>query len=320
VDGNILIIGGCNCATAELFEPATDKFVATASMTVVPTDGMTATRLQDGRVLIAGGEDSAQTPLASAQLYDPTSGTFNLTGSMTTARSGQTATLLPNGKVLIAGGDADAGATSGKALSSAELYDPDTGMFSLTGSMITDRDSASAILLADGRVLTTGGASSCALGKPLAASDIYDPNTGMFVAGGSLLIARGGYPSVVLLDDGRVLVLGGSSSCSQEEPLASAELYDVETGRFAATGSMAIARDSQSAVRLADGQVLVVGGADHSAEVYQPQTRSFIRTGSSVVDLDGASATLLPDGQVLLAGGGMDASGAALPAAELYQP
>jgi hypothetical protein len=82
-------------------------FVPAGSMTAARA-GHTATLLQSGKVLLAGGEYGTETGgvyLASAELYDPTAGTFAVTGSMTMTRVVHTATLLPNGEVLIAGGD-----------------------------------------------------------------------------------------------------------------------------------------------------------------------------------------------------------------------
>src|SRR5436309_11932652 len=94
----------------------------------------TATLLPDGRVLVVGGEHGRD-PLASAELYDPATGTWSATGSLNTARDSHTATLLPNGNVLVAGGEA----TSGD-LASAELYDPATGTWTATGSLTAARD------------------------------------------------------------------------------------------------------------------------------------------------------------------------------------
>ncbi len=95
----------------------------------------TATLLPDGRVLVVGGEQG-HTPLASAELYDPATGTWSATGSLNTARDSHTATLLPSGKVLVAGGrETD----PGPSLASAELYDPATGTWSPTGSLNTAR-------------------------------------------------------------------------------------------------------------------------------------------------------------------------------------
>ena len=140
----------------------TPTFVATGKMHGARMDA-TATLLQDGKVLIAGGSPDqvlTQPVLASAELYDPTTGEFTPTGSMATARTDATATLLPDGRVLIAGGwgcpnrrmcSPDDTASGGGALASAELYDPATGKFSRTGSMSEPRQGAAATLLPDGR-------------------------------------------------------------------------------------------------------------------------------------------------------------------------
>src|SRR5438093_3790395 len=112
----------------------------------------TATLLPDGRVLVVGGEQ-AHTPLASAELYDPATGTWSATGSLSTARDSHTATLLPNGMVLVAGGrETD----PGPSLASAELCDPATGTWSPTGSLDTGRLYHTATLLPNGMVLVAG--------------------------------------------------------------------------------------------------------------------------------------------------------------------
>ena len=89
----------------------------------------TATLASNGKVLIAGGDNSNGDVLASAELYDPNAGTFTAIGDMTVARELHTATLLPNGKVLVVGGDD----INGNALASAELYDPSAGTFAAAG-------------------------------------------------------------------------------------------------------------------------------------------------------------------------------------------
>ena len=111
----------------------------------------TATLLPNGQVLVAGGFNGVD--LASAELYDPATGLWTATGSMTSARDHHTATLLPNGQVLVAGGYS----FDDFALASAELYDPATGLWTATGSMATARYWHTATLLPNGQVLVAGG-------------------------------------------------------------------------------------------------------------------------------------------------------------------
>jgi hypothetical protein len=300
----------------------------------------TATPLRDGRVLIAGGFDipggvgTASVPLASAELYDPAAGTFSPTGSMTVARSSYTATLLTNGRVLITGGQGSTEGPDGTFnLSSAELYDPATGRFTATGSMMVPRYDHIATLLADGMVLIAGDNFAAAKEDR---AELYDPATGKFTTTGSM-IWPGWYRCATLLSDGRVLIAGGGESGTKPaptptptalsslpvgvvyEPAASAELYDPKSGAFSATGSMAYWRSGCSAVQLPGGPVLVLGGGVASAELYDPAMGKFTLTGSMGVSRGGQTATLLTDGRVLVAGG-MSSVGSELDSAELYDP
>jgi hypothetical protein len=159
-NGKVLIAGGDSyigaqhfCySSAELYDPSSGEFTFTGSMHAArcgySAPGFTATLLNDGQVLIAGGGSEP------AELYDPSSGTFTLTGSLNTPRFSHTATLLPNGEVLIAGGTDTTGSTY---LISAELYNPSTGSFSNTGSMHTARAFFTATLLGTGEVLAAAG-------------------------------------------------------------------------------------------------------------------------------------------------------------------
>ena len=178
-DGNVLLVGGFApynyLASAELYDPSIGTWTTTGSL-ATGRSGPTATLLPDGDVLVTGGASSAGPTgfLASAELYDPSTGTWTTTGSLSTARSGATATLLPDGDVLIAGGNSSSG-----FLASAELYDPSTGAWTTTGSLSTARGAATGTLLPDGDVLVADGNGLIVGGvisnDYLASAELYQP-------------------------------------------------------------------------------------------------------------------------------------------------
>src|ERR1700685_182562 len=280
------------------------KFVPTGSMS--ESRGVhTATLLNNGKVLIAGGLQNFSIYLDSAELYDATTGTFSPTGNLHAARWGHTATLLNNGKVLIAGGENLTG-----DLSEAELYDPATGTFTVTGSLNTPRRFHAATLLSNGMVMVACGCCS------IASAELYNPTTGTFSTTGSLNVGRV-YATATLLNDGKALFVGGTSP--QDFDLASAELYDPTAGTFTTTGSLSSGEMYQAATRLSEGTVLITGGIDFPmvAELYNPTTGTFAVMGPLMARWL-HSSTLLGDGTVLVAGGfGGDND---LTSAQLYLP
>ena len=308
-------------------------FAATGSMATARRFH-TATLLGNGKVLVAGGEDAAATAFSSAELYDPTTGTFSPTkGSMTAPRAGHTATLLGNGKVLITGGATDA---TENALSSAELYDPTTDSFTATtGSMASARVSHTSTLLKDGRVLIVGGdtiffnSTANTNLQSLASAEIFDPGTGAFTATGSLSVPRESH-TATLLNNGTVLVAGGSvgvvgNPTPAPTVYATAELFNPSTGHFTAAGMMTTQRVFFTASLLGNGRVLATGGISNAgaflqtADLYDPASTSFAATGNMTAIRFYHDASVLNDGTVLLTGGS-DGNNRALASAEVYDP
>jgi len=271
--------------------------------------GHTATLLPDGKVLITGGQENG-TFLSSAELYDPTTGSFSSTGSMSVTRQYHRATLLPTGNVLITGGSILGGTT----LASAELYDPISGTFSYTDAMENARENHTATLLTNGNVLISGGR-----GNPyttLDGAELYDPSTGTFSSTGSMNTPRKQH-SATLLANGMVLVAGGYYTAV----LNSAELYDPDTGTFGPLEhTMNTPRTLHTATLLSNGNVLIAGGgpSTESAELYDPNTDTFSTTGSMSETRVNHTATLLSTGNVLIIGGSPITTAGST--AEVYDP
>jgi len=296
------------------------SFSFTGSMTT-NRENHTATLLTNGLVLVVGGitnADAGGVDLASAELFNPNTGTWTLTGTMANARNSHTATLLPNGKVLVAGG----AGTSG-VLSSVELFDPATGNWTLTNSMKSARGVHSATLLANGLVLVAGGTLDGI--NPLSSVELFNPATGSWTLTNSMNTARA-YHSATLLGNGKVLVVGGASGAQAANTIPGAELFDPATGTWTVTGSPNTPRGfGHTATLLPNGKVLVVAGGNggnvtNNAELYDPNTGLWTYTGSLTTgSRHSHTATLLPDGTVLIAGGDNQNVGL-LASAEIYNP
>ena len=189
-------------STADIFDPATGHFTATAGPMVVAREGHTATLLNDGRVLIAGGQDNSNNTLTSAEIYDPANGTFSAVGSMTSTRQGHAAVLLASGRVLLVGG-------FNNSTQRGDLFDPASNTFTATaGQMAVGfRGLPTATVLTNGRVLITGGYTGVVVE---ARSETYDPATDSFtMTAGPMTSSRFNH-TATLLPDGSVLIAGGN--------------------------------------------------------------------------------------------------------------
>jgi len=332
-NGKVLITGGFDStnalASTEVYDPATGAFISTGTMTTVRFS-QTATLLAhgpaatNGKVLITGGSNSVANrgfipsgDLATAELFDPATGTFTATGAMSELRSEHTATLLANGKVLVACGTAD---------NVAELFDPATGSFTSTGHLIAGgRWGCTATLLDDGTVLITGGRDLYDVfdGGGILTAELFDPATGTFTASGVMTQFRYSH-TAALLNNGKVLLTGGINGDSVQDT----ELFDPTAKAFSHAGLMGSPRANHTATLLDDGTVLVAGGlsvatpsgAFATVDVFNTATDSFTPTGSLGTARFLHTATRLTNGQVLITGGQSKINpGVIVSSAELYK-
>ncbi len=327
-----ITLSGLLAAVLALVTPApalgqtAGTWTTTGSMTGIKQHhSYTATLLQNGQVLVAGGINLAMGIVyANAFLYSPSTGEWTETGSMTTTKYDHTATLLPNGEVLVTGGYKN---ENSGLLDSAELYNPSTGKWSATGSMTVARYNHSAVLLQNGEVLIAGGQTSpveptggtftLTSGSPINDAEIYDPSTGAFTETGSMNYTRA-QAQLTLLQDGDVLIAGGGTG----DAGCTAEIFS--DGQWSLTSELAECGVTQDAAALlSNGDVLIEAGnlptiaapAYSLSEFYDPSTNVWQAT------LDQPNVwgplALLTNGQVLVVGV-VPASGD--PAAALYDP
>lgn len=299
-NGKVLYANADGTGHAQIFDPADNAWSSTGNMTVKRNGPVLATRLPNGKVLVAGGwifkgptnNRSAQGD-TSAELYDPATGTFSATGSMSAGRAGGTITVLTNGKVLVTGGWAVAYGRIRYAncTGAADIYDPTSGTWSAAAPMLMALCGHTATLLPDGRVLVAGGINYYA--RLNATASIYNPVANTWAATGSMTKSRS-YHSAVLLPNGKVLVVDQA-----------ADLYDPATGVFTATASASFM--GYVMFLLPNGKALLQG-YDYAAyagvsALYDPLTASWTPTGNNVIPRYADTGVQLPDGKVLIVGG-----------------
>ncbi len=287
-NGGVLIAGGLHRslgvqATAEIYNPVSKRWTATASMT---RERMlaTAATLLDGRVLVVGGLDSANIQVNTAEIYNPANGTWSAAGSMVLGRTGHTLTRLTDGRLLVAGGTDQGSAAT-------EIYNPTTNTWSAGPNLTVGRAHHSAALLANGKVLVaTGWRNSNFINS----AELYDPAANTWSLTNPIAASRL-YSSATLLNNGSVLVASGA---------ANAERFNPATNTWSAGGALS-SRQNHTATLLADGRVLVAGGigTTMAATLYDQTANIWTSTTPLLFPRINHTATLLNDGSVLIAGG-----------------
>jgi Bacterial Ig-like domain (group 3)/Galactose oxidase, central domain len=316
--GFVILHGSLQPASINAWLPAGNLAAARA--------GAASVLLQDGRLLITGGNGGASA-LATTDILDPSSG-FTAGPPMSIARSNHVAVLLEDDRVLVAGGT-DA---SGRASQSAELYDPAANSWSASGPLMVGRSGATATLLPSGQVLIAGGTAN---GAALNSLELFDPNSNTFsLVSGTLSSARENH-AAALLPDGRVLIAGGwdGSTLAPVPPattgtpkvLASTDIFDPSTGAVAPGPALTSPRMNFTATTALDGSIVAIGGTDGqndlaSIDVLISGAGAFALSGAQLTTArQGHQAFLLPhNGNILVVGG--TSNGAAISSAELYTP
>ena len=293
-------------------------WVVTGSMSVA-RQSATATRLSDGRVLVAGGQrvgsvDVGDVYFESAELFDPATSKFSVAAAkMAKKRSQHAAVTIEGGKVLVVGGVGGVLSTS-----TAEIFDPKSATWTSTPALAHAHWGATLTMLPSGRVLLVGGDP----GAPGGAVEIFDPALGAWKDVAPMSTPRR-YHTATLLLNGRVLVTGGQLPDDGSKITASAEIYNPATGAWTKVAPMATARSMHTATRLDDGIVVVVGGVTPSgitaaAERYNPAQDAWTKLPRMESARASHSATLL--GGAVLVAGGLDATSSALRSSELFDP
>jgi len=356
-DGRVLAAGGGNnrgavtYAEAALYDPASGRWTVTGSL-ATSRRLHTLTVLPNGKVLAAGGFHGHPTAslnaLASAELFDPATGTWSPTGSMTTGRSNHNAVLLPDGRVLVMGGVTDSPPVESLIIGSAEIYDPTTGVWTVVAPMIHARASFPAVLLTDGKVLVASG--TIETGGDLVGltfCEIYDPAANTWSQTtpiGTPVPREPGQPRIgaqaVTLPDGTVLLTGGHSGGPLNwnyNPFSfgESERYDPATGKWTDAAPMRIPRDEFRLVRLDSGKVLAIGGLEYggydagyqNSEIFDPATGAWGPLIGLSIGRAKFGAVKLADGRVLIAGGaavlanaGPDANHVLITKTDLFTP
>ena len=267
--------------SAEIFDPETG--VST------PTGDLTASRSEDHGVLLPDGRVLIipKNPNLPIERYDAHSGRFNPVAMLPGRIGILTATPLPSGKVFLT------------STVYAGVFDPTTGPFSPLFRMDPTRIGHTATLLKDGRVLIAGGQNvgrdAVLLGRNL----IYDPSTEALSEAGNLQFDRVNHKAV-LLEDGRILIIGGAAG--RGPFVQTAEIYDPQTNAFSPAGVSTI--DPSAALLLPSGEVFLIRSYNGDIVLYDPATHTFSNTGFSISPRRSfATATLLEDGRVMVAGG-----------------
>ena len=325
--GKVLVAGGDTAAastTSEIYDPTTGTFASAGALSAARwgfPNPLVA--LPNGRLLVAGGTDlSCANVLSSAEVFDPSTETWSLTGSLSVGRYNPVTIALGDGRVLVRGGYGQLPGTCGTvttdALTSAEIYDPTAGTFTPTADAATPRAAAASVLLPDGDALIVAGEQHG--NSPFnSTAEVFgtEPDGGSAFVWSGALSGTPGYSYAFVLPDGKALVNSAYSG-------GTTSYFDPSTDTFSTAPADPMSGGAGCGIRLESGDVFLATGwsggqADARTEVFQASTGTWVATGSLSTARSVCSIAELPDGNVLVAGG-YDATGTPLKTAEVCNP
>jgi hypothetical protein len=255
LDGKALVVGGAGWDTtqgtpatsADLFDPGSGTFAATSHPLTKARAGIRAALGWDGRVVITSGGD------ATADVYDPVTDTFTQV-PMLAEHTWGFIVRMRDGRVMIGAGDG--------GVTACEIFDPAQTKFLPAGALNQGRSMLTAHTLPDGRILVIGGASMSAgaVHAPLASMELYDPATDKWTVAPYVLSVGRAWHASALVSDGTVLVMGGYDVDNTCTPTNTVDQVDPVAGTVKPFGTLPHANTEWTAVTLADGSVLGVGG------------------------------------------------------------
>lgn len=257
-DGRIVVVGG----GAQIWNPQARRWeMARAAEQATRRYFHTATRTDDGRLLLIGGVEvwngfgRQQNALASVAVWKAAVNSWESGPSLLTPRVGHAAVRLPTNDVLVTGGSKTAlGVRAyGPLLASTELVGERTTLSRAT--MVVARAHHTASLLPDRRVLVTGGLGDPE--EPLSSTEFYDIEHDIWEPGPGLLIARSGH-SATVLKNGAVLVVGGVDASGNT--ISITEVLQPGAAQWERADALAQARAQHQATVLSDGDILISGG------------------------------------------------------------
>ena len=264
----------------------------------------TINMLQNGTVLITGGDDMAGNALASCEIYDPATALWTYAAPMMNTRERHTSNELPDGRIVIIGGNTE-NIYESIQTGSVEIYSPSTNTWTNGGPLQLARQNHTSTLLNDSLILVCGGftANGCT-----SECEIYNVNTMTSTVATPMFQLRHDH-AAILLPDGTVLIAGGRTGGSSSEYLAECEIYNPSTNSWTIAPPMPQTRIAALTALFSDSSILIAGGRKddndpaEAADIYAPGAPIWTSVDTIMVPSAWQGGTVIPSDRLLMTGG-----------------